>query len=577
MKHLSICIINFVFLIFISITLLLFSFYFILNELIFFLEWEVVSMNSMSIVMTFLFDWMTLMFMSFVLFISSLVIYYSKEYMSSDVNINRFIMLVLLFVFSMMMLIISPNLVSILLGWDGLGLVSYCLVIYFQNVKSFNAGMLTALLNRIGDVALLMAIAWMLNYGSWNYVFYLEFMKNDMEMIIVGSLVMLAAMTKSAQIPFSSWLPAAMAAPTPVSALVHSSTLVTAGIYLLIRFNLLLVNTVMSQLLLLLAGLTMFMSGLGANFEFDLKKIIALSTLSQLGLMMMILSMGYEKLAFFHLLTHALFKALLFMCAGAIIHNMNNSQDLRLMGGLSIYMPLTSSCFNVANLALCGMPFLAGFYSKDLILEVVSLSMVNLFIYFLFFFSTGLTVCYSLRLVYYSMTGDLNCSALNVLNDEGWVMLKGMFGLMIMSIIGGSMLSWLIFLTPYTICLPNYLKFMTLFVCIVGGLTGYLMSKISLFFINKSLNNYYLSMFIGSMWFMPYISTYGIINYSLKLGMNVVKNFDQGWSEFMGSQNLYKQLVNYSQFNYIIQNNNLKIYLLIFVLWIMILSLFLIL
>nr|YP_010701737.1 NADH dehydrogenase subunit 5 [Helophilus continuus]WCJ53311.1 NADH dehydrogenase subunit 5 [Helophilus continuus] len=576
MKYLSICVINFVLLLCTSITLLLFSFYFILNELVFFFEWEVVSLNSMSIVMTFLFDWMSLMFMSFVLFISSLVIYYSKEYMSLDVNINRFIMLVLLFVLSMMMLIISPNLVSILLGWDGLGLVSYCLVIYFNNVKSYNAGMLTALLNRIGDVALLMAIAWMLNYGSWNYVYYLEFMKNDMEMMVIGSLVMLAAMTKSAQIPFSSWLPAAMAAPTPVSALVHSSTLVTAGIYLLIRFNLLLVNTFMSQLLLLLAGLTMFMSGLGANFEFDLKKIIALSTLSQLGLMMMILSMGYEKLAFFHLLTHALFKALLFMCAGAIIHNMNNSQDLRLMGGLSLYMPLTSSCFNVANLALCGMPFLAGFYSKDLILEVVSLSMVNMFIYFLFFFSTGLTVCYSLRLVYYSMTGDLNCSALNVLNDEGWVMLKGMFGLMIMSIIGGSMLSWLIFLTPYTICLPFYLKFMTLFVCIVGGLTGYLMSKISLFFINKSLNNYYLSVFLGSMWFMPYISTYGIINYSLKLGMNVVKNFDQGWSEFMGSQNLYKQLVNYSQFNYVVQNNNLKVYLLIFVLWIMILSLFLI-
>nr|YP_010894970.1 NADH dehydrogenase subunit 5 [Anasimyia lunulata]WJW73483.1 NADH dehydrogenase subunit 5 [Anasimyia lunulata] len=570
------CLINFFFLMFISISLFLFSLYFILNELIFFFEWEVVSLNSMSIVMTFLFDWMSLMFMSFVLFISSLVIYYSKEYMSSDLNINRFIMLVLLFVLSMMMLIISPNLVSILLGWDGLGLVSYCLVIYFNNVKSYNAGMLTALLNRIGDVALLMAIAWMLNYGSWNYIYYLEFMKNDFQMMIIGSLVMLAAMTKSAQIPFSSWLPAAMAAPTPVSALVHSSTLVTAGIYLLIRFNFLLVDTFMSQLLLLLAGLTMFMSGLGANFEFDLKKIIALSTLSQLGLMMMILSMGYEKLAFFHLLTHALFKALLFMCAGAIIHNMNNSQDLRLMGGLSLYMPLTSSCFNVANLALCGMPFLAGFYSKDLILEVVSLSMVNMFIYFLFFFSTGLTVCYSLRLVYYSMTGDLNCSALNVLNDEGWIMLKGMMGLMIMSIIGGSILSWLIFLTPYTICLPFYLKFMTLFVCITGGLVGYLVSKISLFFINKSLNNYYMSLFVGSMWFMPYISTYGIINYSLKLGSIVVKNFDQGWSEFMGSQNLYNQLVNYSQFNYVIQNNNLKIYLLIFVLWIMILLLFLI-
>nr|YP_010506505.1 NADH dehydrogenase subunit 5 [Volucella nigricans]UXF58223.1 NADH dehydrogenase subunit 5 [Volucella nigricans] len=576
MKYLSICLINFMLLFFISISLFIFSIYFILNELVFFLEWEVVSLNSMSIVMTFLFDWMSLLFMSFVLLISSLVIYYSKEYMSVDMYINRFILLVLMFVMSMMMLIISPNLISILLGWDGLGLVSYCLVIYFNNVKSYNAGMLTALMNRVGDVALLLAIAWMLNYGSWNYIYYLEFMKSDNEMLLIGVLIMLAAMTKSAQIPFSSWLPAAMAAPTPVSALVHSSTLVTAGIYLLIRFNFLLVDTMMSQVLLLISGLTMFMSGLGANFEFDLKKIIALSTLSQLGLMMMILSMGFYKLAFFHLLTHALFKALLFMCAGAIIHNMNNFQDLRLMGGLSLCMPLTSSCFNVANLALCGMPFLAGFYSKDLILEIASLSMLNMFIYFLFFFSTGLTVCYSLRLVYYSMTGDLNCMSLNVLNDEGWVMLKGMLGLMFMSIIGGSMLSWLIFLTPDMICLPYYLKFMTLFVCILGGVFGYLISKISLFFLNKSLNYYLFSLFVGSMWFMPYISTYGIINYSLNIGMNTLKNFDQGWSEFIGSQNLYKQLVNFSQFNNMLQNNNLKVYLMLFVLWIIILVMFLI-
>nr|YP_010895087.1 NADH dehydrogenase subunit 5 [Dideopsis aegrota]WJW73613.1 NADH dehydrogenase subunit 5 [Dideopsis aegrota] len=570
------CLMNFIILFMMSIIMLMLSLNFLMNEIIYFVEWELVSLNSMSIVMTLLFDWMSLMFMSFVLLISSLVIYYSKEYMIDDMNINRFIMLVLMFVLSMMFLIISPNLISILLGWDGLGLVSYCLVIYFNNVKSYNAGMLTALLNRVGDVFLLLSIAWMLNYGSWNYIFYLEFMMNDKEMLLIGVLVTCAAMTKSAQIPFSSWLPAAMAAPTPVSALVHSSTLVTAGIYLLIRFNLLLCNTFMSQLLLLLAGLTMFMSGLGANFEFDLKKIIALSTLSQLGLMMMILSMGYYKLAFFHLLTHALFKALLFMCAGAIIHNMNNSQDLRLMGGLSLFMPLTSTCFNVANMALCGMPFLAGFYSKDLILEIVSLSTVNLFIYYLFFFSTGLTVCYSLRLVYYSMTGDMNCSSLNVLNDESWVMLKGMLGLMFMSIIGGSMLSWLMFMTPYTICLPFYLKFMTLFVCIIGGLLGYLISNISMFMMNKSLNNYYISMFSGSMWFMPYISTYGMIIYSLKIGMNTVKNFDQGWSEFLGSQNLYKQLVVNSQFMSFLQNNNLKVYLLIFVLWFIILMMFLI-
>nr|YP_010894866.1 NADH dehydrogenase subunit 5 [Amiota spinifemorata]WJW73379.1 NADH dehydrogenase subunit 5 [Amiota spinifemorata] len=565
------CSISFVFLISFSINFFMMSMYFIMNELTYFLEWELVSLNSMSIIMTFLFDWMSLLFMSFVLMIASLVIYYSKEYMSNDENINRFIMLVLMFVLSMMLLIISPNLISILLGWDGLGLVSYCLVIYFQNIKSYNAGMLTALSNRIGDVALLLAIAWMLNYGSWNYIFYLEIMQSNFEMKIIGILVVLAAMTKSAQIPFSSWLPAAMAAPTPVSALVHSSTLVTAGVYLLVRFNLLLENSMLGQILLLLSGLTMFMAGLGANFEFDLKKIIALSTLSQLGLMMSILSMGFYKLGFFHLLTHALFKALLFMCAGAIIHNMNNSQDIRLMGGLSIHMPLTSACFNVSNLALCGMPFLAGFYSKDMILEIVMISNINLFSFFLYFFSTGLTVCYSFRLVYYSMTGDLNNVSLNMLNDEGWVMLRGMLGLLLMSIIGGSMLNWLMFSSPYMICLPFYMKMLTLFVCIFGGLSGYLISVVNLYFMNKSLKNYFISMFMGSMWFMPYIVTYGIIYWPLNYGQFIIKSFDQGWSEYFGSQNLSQKLEKYSQLIFIMQNNNLKIYLLLFVFWIMIL------
>ena len=512
--------------------------------------------------------------MSFVLLISSLVIFYRKEYIAGDENINRFIILVLIFVMSIILLIIRPNLIRILLGWDGLGLVSYCLVIYFQNIKSYNAGILTALSNRIGDVALLLAIAWILNYGRWNYIFYLEVIKSDYEMKMIGGLVMLAAITKRAQIPFSSWLPAAIAAPTPVSALVHSSTLVTAGVYLLIRFNILLVDCWAGQLLLLLSGLTIFMAGLGANFEFDLKKIIALSTLRQLGLIIRILSIGFWKLAFFHLLTHALFKALLFMCAGAIIHNINNNQDIRLIGGLSLHIPLTRSCFNIANLALCGIPFLAGFYSKDIILEVVSLSYINIFSFFLYFFSTGLTVCYSFRLVFYRITGDLNCGALNILNDEGWIILRGIIGLLIMRIVGGRMLSWLVFPTPLIVCLPYYLKLLTLFVCLVGGVAGYLISNVSLFYVNKSLRLYLLSFYFGSIWFIPYISTYGIIGNFLNIGGLVVKSFDQGWSEFWGSQTLYSKLVDYSKFNNFMQNNNLRAYLLVFVLWIIFLFCF---
>nr|UDD74622.1 NADH dehydrogenase subunit 5 [Monodiamesa sp. 2 CZ-2021a] len=572
MSIISICLISFLTLMSISLSLFSLSISFLFNDMVYFIEWELISLQSSSIVMTFLFDWMSLMFMSFVLFISSLVIFYSKEYMSHDMNINRFIMLVLLFVFSMMMLIISPNLISILLGWDGLGLVSYVLVIYFQNVKSFNAGMITALSNRIGDVALLMAIAWMLNYGSWNYIFYIEMMKNDSEMFIIAALVILAAMTKSAQIPFSAWLPAAMAAPTPVSALVHSSTLVTAGVYLLIRFNILFTDTILSKILLLIGGLTMFMAGLGANFEFDLKKIIALSTLSQLGLMMSILAMGFPKLAFFHLLTHALFKALLFMCAGAIIHNMKNSQDIRDMGSLSIHMPLTTSCLNVANLALCGMPFLAGFYSKDLILEIVSLSYVNYLVFFLYFFSTGLTVCYSFRLVYYSLSGSFNTSSLNCLVDDVSAMTKGMLGLLFMAIIGGSMLSWLIFPSPSMICLPFLLKLLTLFVCLMGGILGYLISNISLYFNNKSLNLYGFSFVSSSMWFMPQLSTIGIVYYPLNMGMQVSKSFDQGWSEFFGGQQIYKIMAYYSILAQFMQNNSLKIYLMTFVFWVVFLT-----
>lgn len=221
-------------------------------------------------------------------------------------------------------------------------------------------------------------------------------------------MLVFAAITKSAQIPFSAWLPAAIAAPTPVSALVHSSTLVTAGVYLLIRFNNLIRVLFISKVLLLLGGLTIFIAGLGANFEYDLKKIIALSTLRQLGLIIRILSMGAASLAFFHLLTHALFKALLFICAGAIIHNIKNFQDIRYMGALIFQMPLTIINFNAANMALCGVPFLSGFYSKDLILEFSSFGEINFISYILYFFSTGLTVCYRLRLMYYTLYSNFN-------------------------------------------------------------------------------------------------------------------------------------------------------------------------
>nr|AVN68112.1 NADH dehydrogenase subunit 5 [Carbrunneria paramaxi] len=553
-----------------SILMVLMGFYFILEDLIYFIEWEVVSLGTSVVVMTFLFDWMSLLFMGFVLFISSLVILYSEDYMHGDYNLNRFIYLVLMFVMSMMFLIISPNMISILLGWDGLGLVSYCLVIYYQNVKSYNAGMLTALSNRIGDVALLMVIAWMLDFGSWNYIYYLDCLKYSYEMEIITVLIVLAGLTKSAQIPFSSWLPAAMAAPTPVSALVHSSTLVTAGVYLLIRFSGAF-GMWLNELLLLVSGLTMFMAGMGANFEYDLKSIIALSTLSQLGLMMSILAMGFVDLAFFHLLTHALFKALLFMCAGIIIHSMKDSQDIRFMGSLSFQMPMTSSCLMVANFALCGMPFLAGFYSKDLILEMVSMSYVNMFGYFLFYFSTGLTVCYSFRLFYYTLCGDFNLSTFYLMIEDNMYMLSSSMILLIMVIFGGSMLSWIIFPSPSLIVLPLNLKLLVLVVSLVGGWFGYELSKCNLSSDLLSLKITGFVSFLGSMWYMPYIFTFGVSYYPLIYGYYSYKVFDSGWNEFFGGQGLYYIFMKISNINQWWQYNNLKVFMLFFVLWLVML------
>nr|YP_009054338.1 NADH dehydrogenase subunit 5 [Heliconius pachinus]AIJ02025.1 NADH dehydrogenase subunit 5 [Heliconius pachinus] len=575
MKKYSICFISFFFLFFFMMINFFMVIYFIMNNLVIFFEWEIISFNSMSIVMSILLDWMSLLFMMFVSLISSSVIYYSKSYMSSELNLNRFIYLVLMFVFSMILLIISPNMISILLGWDGLGLVSYCLVIYYQNMKSYNAGMLTALSNRIGDVMILFLISWMMNYGSWNYIFYLNLMSHDFSMKFIGLLVIIAAMTKSAQIPFSSWLPAAMAAPTPVSALVHSSTLVTAGVYLLIRFNNLLVEMIFLKILLLLSSLTMLMAGICANYEFDLKKIIALSTLSQLGLMMSILSMGFNDLAFYHLLTHAMFKALLFMCAGVIIHMMNDNQDIRMMGGISVYIPMTSLCLNISNLALCGIPFLAGFYSKDIILEMVSMSNLNMLIFFLYYFSTGLTMFYTIRLLMYLMINDFNLLSIYNLYDEEYIMLKSMIILLFMSLVSGSTLSWMIFCYPYMIYLPFNLKMMVIYVTLFGLLLGYLISNMKIYSMNKFLYFYEMSYFYVTMWFLPNLSTYGLNYFYLKMGQMLYKNIDLGWSEMYSGQGMFYIMKNNSIIYYIYQMNNFKIYLFSFILWMLFMFIFL--
>nr|AFN27599.1 NADH dehydrogenase subunit 5 [Diadromus collaris] len=515
--------INFYMMLFMLFMLIMFLYYYN-NQIIMYLEFELMNINTMKMEFLILLDWVSILFISVVMMISLMVILYSFEYMYSDINIKRFIMLILMFIMSMFLMIMSPNLISILLGWDGLGLVSYCLVIYYQSSSSFNSGMVTVLSNRLGDILILMSIGLMINYGSWNYMFL-----NNMNSMIYMMLV-LASFTKSAQIPFSSWLPMAMAAPTPVSSLVHSSTLVTAGVYLLIRLNYMLLDNFIINLIMLISLITMFLSGLGANFEFDLKKIIALSTLSQLGLMIFCLSLKMMEVSLFHLLTHAMFKSMLFMCAGVIIHNMMGCQDIRYISMIFYNMPMISIMFNCSVLSLCGIPFMSGFFSKDMILELYMMSMFNKFIFMVLFISMGLTIMYSFRLFMYSFIKIPQLIIYFKYYSFSSYMGMSMYMLFFFSIFMGLMLSWLLFSFKNMIFLTIKFKLMIYLFMIMGMLIGLIFPKL----FNKKIIYLYINklmVFFSMLWFMPMLYSYWIY-YLMKFSNNLVKKLEMGWIEY---------------------------------------------
>nr|UGK73328.1 NADH dehydrogenase subunit 5 [Signoretia aureola] len=516
------------------------------------IEFYIMNINSVSIYYTMIFDWISLVFMFVVMFISSMVVLYSYDYLGiKSYSCIRFLFIVILFVISMLLMVVSPNLISILLGWDGLGLVSYCLVIYYSSMKSYLAGMITCLTNRLGDIGLLISIAWLSSYGSWHFMFY-----NNIYYLLIFYMIIFCSFTKSAQIPFSSWLPAAMAAPTPVSALVHSSTLVTAGVYLLIRFyNLIEFNFFFTFLSLM----TLLFSSFCANYEFDLKKIIAYSTLSQLGLMMCSLLLGMKELSFFHLITHAMFKSLLFLCAGIFIYYMNDNQDIRFMNSLSVNMPLTCTCFNVSSMALCGIPFMSGFYSKDLIIELVVFNGVSFFFFFFFFFSIGLTVSYTLRLFYYSMikVGFLNCYL--SFFDSYSLMSISIYILSLISVIFGSLLMWMMNFDLFFFVLPFYVKLMTLLSLSLGIWFGF-----EVFGFNNFMNvNYYF--FNGNMWFM-FSYSFFIYFYLYKLMLSY-GNIINSWGEYYGGFGMTYYFMKLTDFIYLNMNNNMKIFILFFFIW----------
>nr|QZZ18345.1 NADH dehydrogenase subunit 5 [Sobrala sp. SL-2021a] len=541
------------FMLFISLFSMMFMLLFMYNSYSVMLEWKFFTLNSFGVFYILLFDWISMCFVSVVTFISFSVILYSINYMGiNSYSSNRFIFLVILFIVSMILMIMSPNLLSILLGWDGLGLVSYCLVIYYNSMKSYLAGLITCLTNRLGDIGLLISISWMVSFGSWNFMFYLNYFDSYFFVMLI-----LSSFTKSAQIPFSSWLPAAMAAPTPVSSLVHSSTLVTAGVYLLIRFyNNFHFN---NNMFLYMSFLTMFMSSFCANYEFDLKSIIALSTLSQLGLMMTSLFMGMVNLSLFHLMTHAMFKSLLFLCAGIFIYYMNDNQDIRYMGCVCKYMPFTTACFNIANMSLCGTPFLSGFYSKDFILEFYLSGMNSYFMVYMMYFCLGLTACYSFRLFYYSMIFNYKMSCLFLLVENKNLMSVSILSLSFMSVMYGCVVMWLINLDMYAVILPISIKVMSFIFVLLGFWVGLELNLSKKFLCGMS---YYL---FSNMWLMFSYSNY---MYQFLYKFSYIFSIQMNWGEFYGCMGMSYYFLNLSNLFQLYMLSNMKIFFVSFLIWV---------
>jgi len=484
--------------------------------------------------MTIIIDPLGLIFSCTVLIISANILKFSTIYIGEDKFIDRFTVLVLLFVLSINILIFFPHLIILLLGWDGLGIVSFILVIYYQNPKSLAAGIVTALTNRIGDVILLLAIAWTLNQGHWNILHMWSTDENMYQALVIT----VAAITKRAQIPFSRWLPAAIAAPTPVSALVHSSTLVTAGVFLLIRFyNFTSSLWWFTPLLLFVAVCTTVIAGLRAITECDIKKIIALSTLSQLGIIIAAMGLGMVHLAFFHIVTHAMFKALLFVCAGRFIHGHIHSQDLRWMGNLTRQIPTTSSCLIIANLALCGFPFMSGFYSKDIILEASLYYPHNLLIISLILIAAGITAFYSARFRFWVVWGANNCNPYIHLEESNSLTLP-MLVLASMSVISGSALTWILPLKQEILIIPLYQKLSTMALVILGVFSGWVLSLAGAQTDkNCLLADIPLSHYAScNMWFLVPLSSQFIIKMPIHISLNYLKLTDQSWLEMLGGQ-----------------------------------------
>jgi NADH-ubiquinone oxidoreductase chain 5 len=365
-----------------------------------------VDSEIMSISWEFFFDQLTVSLGLAVLYCSTLIHIYTIDYLSSDAHNQRFFSYLSAFTAGMLLLITGGNFFVMFVGWEAIGVVSYLLInYYFTRIQANKAAMLAFTMNRTGDMLMSIGFFALFSvFGSLNYasIFSLTPYMNETAISLIALLLLGGALAKSANIPLHSWLPGSMEAPTPVSALLHAATLVTAGIYLLLRCSPILEFSPTVLLVITIIGATTaFFAATCGLLQNDLKRIIAFSTISQLGYMMMGIGLSQYNVALMHTVNHAFFKALLFLGAGAVIHSFADQQDVRRMGGLIKFLPFTYSVMLVGSFSLLATPYLTGFYSKDLILELAygQYSFTGMYAFILGSITAGITAFYSFRLI----------------------------------------------------------------------------------------------------------------------------------------------------------------------------------
>ena len=540
---------------------------------IYLLNW--VDSELMSISWEFLFDQLTVSMFIPVLYISSLIHIFSTNYMAEDPHNQRFFSYLSLFTFFMLLLVSGANYFVMFVGWEGIGVVSYLLInFWFTRLQANKAAILALTMNRVGDMGLSIGLFALFSiFGSIDYatVFSIAPYMNETAITIIGLLLLTGAMAKSAQIPLHSWLPGSMEGPTPVSALIHAATLVTAGLYLLVRSSPLLEYSSTALLIITLVGAsTAFFAATCGLVQNDLKRIIGFSTISQLGYMVMAVGLSQYNVALMHVVNHAFFKALLFLGAGAVIHSFADQQDVRRLGGLIKFLPFTYTAMLVGSLSLLATPWLTGFYSKDLIIELAyaQYSFSGTFAYILGSLTAGLTAFYSFRLISLVFLTVPNGPKISYLNshEASLAVIIPLFVLALFSIFFGFVFSDLfvgvgtdffgnsIFIHPNNISIIEaefsinpIIKLLPAILSLLGALTAIYLYHFNPHFVieitETSLGRKIYTFLNGKYLFDVVYNNY-IIGVGLKLGYTFSKVLDRGVIELVGPYGLANTFTN---------------------------------